>query len=118
MRWMETFICPFTVLLGKSFILKEHFKNKDKAFTASYAWPGRTLNVISLAKGSKSLCRLLQYSLSIDKLLAVLLKPSNQSLNTDHIIENWKIVIKDFLVCRYSYIDIYIYIYCDIYIYT
>lgn len=102
---METFTVPFTASLGKSFMLKEHFKNKEKAFTASYTWSGRTQNVICLAKGNISLCRLLQFSLRVGTLLAVLLTPSNRSLNIDHTTENGKIVTKAFLVNIYILCD-------------
>lgn len=51
-------------------------------------WPGRTQNVICLAKGNKGLCRLLQFSLRVDTLIVVLI-PSNQSLNIDHTTGNF-----------------------------
>lgn len=108
---------PLHSSLGKSFMHKEHFKNKEKAFTASYTWPGRTQNVICLAKSNISLCRLLQFSLRVDILLAVLLIPSKKSLNIDHTTENRKIMTKAFLVNIYIYICTvwYVFIECLIF---
>lgn len=78
-------ILPFPVSLGKYCMLKIRFKNQ---------------NVVCLAKGSVSLCKLLDFPLRVNTLLAVLIS-SNQSLNIDHTTENGK-TRKAFLVNIYT----------------